>query len=742
MQAVGTGAGAALLLPTFPNPPAETDSYPVLAERRTAHQKKRTIAPNKTYRMMEWEFHSPPHANFDIDWDKAVRAAKDSGAECMMFYTQDHWGYCFFPSKVATRNPSLDYDLFGKEVSIARSLGLSITAYYSLQFNNQIVLSHPDWGWVNEKGEQQRMRWYLPCLDSPYRQYVLGLMDDLFSRYDVDELFLDIFGAQIGWFTSEGHDPFCFCRYTEDAWDNEHPGDPYREGFKTREGWEARYKWLQKRSMVQILDEIIAIARKYRPRILVSLNGGPESFPAEVMRRVSFIYAEPITTSTGISVGSILMRGWGRPDYQAGVFSRQGYLDLYPGSIPQVLADGLILQNARTFIVGNAPIIGGLDGQGFSKRWFQVATQTWQDVRNVDCLLEGIEPLYSTASLYSAPTREELAVQKRPVDFRRSTVGAIETLTYSGRPIESLAEFRLERDLLNKFEALVLPEVDVLSDAHAEVIRGWVRDGGKLLATGRCGLVDETHQERSNFALADVLGVNFVSEEKKYAYDQNGKFKEGVTSIFLESTGHPLARLLATSTVGVPGSFINVQRTSATEIMRYRLPFMVEDLEHAKWYNWGPPPPGSQAGGMAVALNKFGKGEAVYVGVNLFRAMNERPFWVRRWVPDLMRQLVPKPIVELTSEPASEFVHGTFFWDPSKRLILVQILNAEELVSEGEFRPVPRVVIRINPAKLKISGARMVWPEEQDLHVETAGDTTRIVIPSPPRYVALYLKVA
>ena len=81
-----------------------------------------------------------------------------------------------------------------------------------------------------------------------------------------------------------------------------------------------------------------------------------------------------------------------------------------------------------------------------------------------------------------------------------STVGALETLTYAGRPVESLAEFRLTPEELAKFEALVLPEVEVLSDAQAEVIRNWVKGGGTLVASYKCGLRDEKRQARSNFS--------------------------------------------------------------------------------------------------------------------------------------------------------------------------------------------------------------------------------------------------
>src|SRR5581483_4974678 len=292
-QAAGAGLSA-MAVPRFGRAAGRGTGYPDRKALVRAHEAQGIIPPNKTYRMMEWECHTPPEANFRVDQDGALKAARDAGAESMMFYSQDHWGYAFYPSDVAVRHPHLEGDFFGKEVALARKLGMSVVCYYSLQFNNQCVLSHPDWGWVNEKGEQQRMRWYITCLDTPYRQYVLGMMNELFSRYEIDELFLDIFGIQFHVFHSRGQSPFCFCKYTEEVWGRDHPGDPYRPGFQTREGWERRYQWHERRTMSLMLDEVIAAARKHRPQTLISLNGGPESFPDDVMQKVSFIYAEPL----------------------------------------------------------------------------------------------------------------------------------------------------------------------------------------------------------------------------------------------------------------------------------------------------------------------------------------------------------------------------------------------------------------------------------------------------------------
>jgi hypothetical protein len=718
--------------------------YPNLARLRLAHQNAGLISPEKTYRMMEWEFHNPPQANFQIDVEGAVKAARDAGAETLMFYTQSHWGYALYRSDSAARQPNLDYDLFGMEVALARKYGITSTAYYSLQFNNQCVLAHPDWAWVNEAGEKQMLRWYIPCLDSPYRQYVLNMMDEIFARYEIQELFLDIFGIQFQQFHASGRNPFCFCKFTEDAWNQEHPGDSYREGFQTREGWERRFQWHQDRTLTKMLDEIIAVARQHRPDLLISLNGGPESFPNNIMEKVSFIYAEPLPCPAGIALGSILMRGWGRPCFQAGVFTRYGYAEIYPGSIPRVEVDALIAQNARTFFVGNAPVVGGIDDHGFSKRWFAVAKETWEDVKNVDCLLgPQMEPLLSTAMLYSESTRDELDAQKRPVDFRHSTLGALETLTYAGRPVESLAEFRLTKETLKPFEVLVLPEVEVLPAAHVEVIRDWVHEGGTLVASYKCGLLDEKRQARPNFPLADVFGVDFISEESLYADNEHGKPRSAdFTSTYLESAGHPLAKLVSISTVGLPGSFLKLQRNQAEEVMHYRLPLMAENLAQNQWFNWGPPPPGGQTAGTAVAFHKFGKGQSLYIGVPIFWAMQARPFWIREWVPALLWQLTPNPLAELWPVPFSEYVHGTFFYDPSKRFILVQVLNTIELATQGELRPAPRVEIRIDPRRLKVGGARVVWPATKDLPVITEKGKSLVVLENPPRYTALYLRLA
>jgi hypothetical protein len=300
----------------------------------------------------------------------------------------------------------------------------------------------------------------------------------------------------------------------------------------------------------------------------------------------------------------------------------------------------------------------------------------------------------------------------------------------------------MKPDLLKNFETVILPESEVLSDEVANTIKEWVHNGGTLIATGRCGLLHEDRKPRKNFALAEVLGADFISEERKYAYDPDGKFKEGVIQTYLESTGHPLTKSLSESTVGSSGAFLRIRkRSGATEILRYRLPFMVEDLPHNKWFNWGPPPPGTETAGPAGIYNKFGKGQSIYIGAPIFQEMSERMFWVQDWIPSLMRTLVPNPVVELSTSSLKKHVHGTFFYDRTKRFVLLQLLNSIELSTGAEFIDVPHVDVSWDPHRLVVTAAKMMWPKEQELSLKTASTRKGIRIQTPGRYAALYLKL-
>jgi hypothetical protein len=62
---------------------------------------------------------------------------------------------------------------------------------------------------------------------------------------------------------------------------------------------------------------------------------------------------------------------------------------------------------------------------------------------------------------------------------------------------------------LDRYHVLILPNAACLSDQQAETITHFVQKGGRVVSSFLTSLRDERGRPRPNFALADVLGVNF-----------------------------------------------------------------------------------------------------------------------------------------------------------------------------------------------------------------------------------------
>jgi hypothetical protein len=62
---------------------------------------------------------------------------------------------------------------------------------------------------------------------------------------------------------------------------------------------------------------------------------------------------------------------------------------------------------------------------------------------------------------------------------------------------------------LSRFKAVILADQESLSDAAVNALRDYVKKGGAVLATGRTSIYNDWRRRRSDFGLADVLGVHY-----------------------------------------------------------------------------------------------------------------------------------------------------------------------------------------------------------------------------------------
>jgi hypothetical protein len=101
--------------------------------------------------------------------------------------------------------------------------------------------------------------------------------------------------------------------------------------------------------------------------------------------------------------------------------------------------------------------------------------------------------------------------------YRRAYEAMAQALMQHQIPFRYILSDRLQ--VLDEVKVLVLPHVLPLTDEAEAAIRAWVRRGGRVLATGRCGLYDRWMRQRRDYALADLFGAHFSNEFEDAHHD-------------------------------------------------------------------------------------------------------------------------------------------------------------------------------------------------------------------------------
>ncbi len=86
--------------------------------------------------------------------------------------------------------------------------------------------------------------------------------------------------------------------------------------------------------------------------------------------------------------------------------------------------------------------------------------------------------------------------------------GMIKLLVHNHIPFDAVVKPASAAEL-TKYQTLILPDMEALSDADAQIIRTYVDNGGHVIITGpNPGGLDEYGTSRSQYALSDVFGIN------------------------------------------------------------------------------------------------------------------------------------------------------------------------------------------------------------------------------------------
>ncbi len=508
----------------------------------------------------------------------------------------------FYPSKVPFHKHGKflgDRDFFGDCCSAAKKRGMRVLARMSPDLEWEDALKpHPEWFEKNEQGEFARHtedpRLYRTCMFSTYfTEHIPAIMREVNSRYDVDGIFTN------GW-PPLGRLPDCRCDNCKklpaagsvDYWDQ----------FNAR--------------VIELWNLYDGIAKEKKPDNLYFGNlGGSIRCTANLKTLGDKAYwfncdnqgrggdDTPIWGCTLQGrVCSSVMKGKTSTNVTAA----------WSTGTPRWRNASKSPQEARmwmdeTVASGMVPwyhFIGGETGLGEDRRWQEPGREYFNWLAKHEKHLFNKQPIANLGVLMGQRTQ---LFYKTP--YKGSPQQYIDGIYYALLEGRFLFDFVHEDDLgpenLKKYKALLLPNTALLSDAQCAQLKAYVNAGGSLLATFETSMYTERNQRRSDFGLAEVLGI-------AKAGDVIGTVGNGYYARIERQ--HPILNGF-TNTNWIPGAEYRLPvKTSSTQVLTVvpGYPAYPPELSY---------PPQSHTSEPAVVIRENGKSRTIYFPGDVERTM-------------------------------------------------------------------------------------------------------------------------
>jgi hypothetical protein len=162
----------------------------------------------------------------------------------------------------------------------------------------------------------------------------------------------------------------------------------------------------------------------------------------------------------------------------------------------------------------------------------------------------------TTANFYAGSGAQLMDIdtvrQKSDVgNLEAEFTGITEALLRSHIPFDVIDDTTLERESLQRYQAILLPNVACMSDRSAARLTEYVRGGGNLFSTFETSLYDGTGIHRRNYALGEVFGV-----------ESTGKIAGPMRWDFMKPAGGGHTLLQGLNRALVPSSIYHVRATT------------------------------------------------------------------------------------------------------------------------------------------------------------------------------------
>jgi len=481
------------------------------------------------------EGYNPPfYPSLDYEPEKAVRIALELNADSVRYPAASY--YAFFPTKSGYPvHPELKGDPMRQTVDLCRKAGLKNVAYLPMNHPFMDVTSKdPRYaGWSKKFADGKPMttehygfaEFYEGCLNSPLREVIKAMVHEVLVQYPFDVMYFD--GPYQGMMNAKN---YCHCTYCEAAYRKRFGKSVPNQDAKISRDDEIEYHgWMANEVEIAFLHEIresirqtrdvpvlfndtsLLSRREWRNRAIPVVDGfmfEAAETPEDKLFNLQLGQSTGKTIWTYVGSHTEYNREHLKDDRVRGWFS-------YPVESEELLLDG-----ATAVAAGAGIVYWGL-ARFFYQPEGPLAYDSGRYVKDVfdfqqknDALLRTLRAQPQAGILVGAQTIDWYSgkhfVGKA---YENCAHGAYQLLKANGFESEPFLDWQMSSGILARYQMVFAPNAVCLSDAQCAMLTGYVRNGGKLLATHMTSVATEYGRVRKNYGLAELFGAVFADPE-------------------------------------------------------------------------------------------------------------------------------------------------------------------------------------------------------------------------------------
>ncbi len=589
-----------------------------------------------------------------------VAAIKKGGFQASMVYACCHNGNCYYPTKIGHMHKNLKgRDIFGETVSLLRKEGIAPLAYYTVVYQREVAINHPDWRVTYIDGTQHYRRSWYNCPNHPeYVEFVKNQLQEV-AAYDLEGIFIDMtFWPGV-----------CACHTCRqkyrDEWGMELP-----ESINWNDPQWLRFQRTRERWLGEFAQELTGAIKQIKPEMLVTHQFSPVLLGWYYGQRY---IAQACDYTSGDFYGGIHQQRLGTKVMAAFSkimpyeFMTSRCVNLYDhtstkseiellGSSATTLANG----GAYFFIDAINPE-GTLNSKSFALLGgvsAQLQPFTQKLAEHKPTLLADTALYFSMAShvnhAHNGINLRQLADPANNMDPStdlpsvKELIGTAAVLNKAHIPYKVITS---DTHDLSDIKTIIMNDIQYLSEVELKRIRDFVAGGGTLIATGMSSFFDLEGSSGNDFNLKEVFGVSY-----------SGKQSSRVNYLVLKNGDH-----IACNT---PASLVH--SVAAKSLGYVAEPFFdPDDFDHFASYHSNPPGHVSDYAGLTI--NKYVKGNCIYLYSSMLAIQQESQ---QSFAKALLKDYAPSGLIIDSNAPPC--VEITILKSTTSKALLLCFVNYQQ----------------------------------------------------------------